>query len=687
MDKRPDNSLPQPEPIEGLVARFERRLRAQHTLSGVVEGACLGLMVIGVAIAAIRTEWADPAYWWVWLVAALALTIAGAAYRAMQPIDTVDAARQIDRAHGLHDRISTAVSLASRQDLSATDTAFVRAQLNDAIRHVDSVELHQAAPWRRPPDTLLLTIVLVAVLAIGFLPMAEHEETLPEPFQVRHAPVLDAATLALERSRLEQFRRDIEDLSDDEAEELAREIESLLDAVEAREISDREFAERIDELLEERFGDTTEGDSLAALERALADAAAETAAEHADVLEEHEELERALDALEDGDFQEAADALEELAERLDDGDLSPEEASRLADVLERFADHLDGHEDRLQDLFDSNRDRFESLADQFDGLDGEGLEGQEQLLEDARQAMEDAANQRDQFADSDTRRQVEQLSRELEEAAEELRDDPSDAQDRPDDGHRGDEQQPDDADPQQGGENGDDEQDGRDVVDEDRIDDGEAQRGQEQQDRDEPDYRDRPGRQLSDAAEQLEEMEEQRQRQEQRQRARDQLEDMRENMSRGGEDDEERAEQMEDFLDRARGEGADASDQDQDEAEGPSEEQGGDDGQAEAEESANGEGSGGASEDGTTDEGWAGDDEELDFEYREEHLEGAESGEGPSRSEIIESAGEEGFATTEYQDVFADYEAIAEEVMEREQVPDGYRHYIERYFQLIRPQQ
>ena len=96
-----------------------------------------------------------------------------------------------------------------------------------------------------------------------------------------------------------------------------------------------------------------------------------------------------------------------------------------------------------------------------------------------------------------------------------------------------------------------------------------------------------------------------------------------------------------------------------------------------------------AGEGGPDDEGLLGDGEspgqEEEFEHTPEQLDGTAAEEGMTRSEVIESAADEGFATTEYQDVYADYEDIAQEVMERDEVPDGYRYYIERYFQLIRP--
>jgi hypothetical protein len=62
-----------------------------------------------------------------------------------------------------------------------------------------------------------------------------------------------------------------------------------------------------------------------------------------------------------------------------------------------------------------------------------------------------------------------------------------------------------------------------------------------------------------------------------------------------------------------------------------------------------------------------------------------EPGRGPTRSEVIRSSAARGFATSEYRDVYADYLDHAEEVIEDEAIPPGYRFYVRRYFQLIRP--
>jgi hypothetical protein len=64
-----------------------------------------------------------------------------------------------------------------------------------------------------------------------------------------------------------------------------------------------------------------------------------------------------------------------------------------------------------------------------------------------------------------------------------------------------------------------------------------------------------------------------------------------------------------------------------------------------------------------------------------------EQGQGPTRSEVIREAGQRGFVTRGYERVHTDYERHAEAVLERDRVPGGYRFYVRRYFQLIRPRE
>lgn len=66
-------------------------------------------------------------------------------------------------------------------------------------------------------------------------------------------------------------------------------------------------------------------------------------------------------------------------------------------------------------------------------------------------------------------------------------------------------------------------------------------------------------------------------------------------------------------------------------------------------------------------------------------VQGQDTGNGESRSQVILGAAEKGFASRGYQNVYREYQTVAEEALKQDEIPGGYRFYVRRYFQLIRP--
>lgn len=66
---------------------------------------------------------------------------------------------------------------------------------------------------------------------------------------------------------------------------------------------------------------------------------------------------------------------------------------------------------------------------------------------------------------------------------------------------------------------------------------------------------------------------------------------------------------------------------------------------------------------------------------------GLDTKQGPTNSEVILGAAQRGFKGSGYKKVFTDYHTHAEEQINKDQIPDGYRFYVHRYFQLIRPRE
>jgi hypothetical protein len=81
-----------------------------------------------------------------------------------------------------------------------------------------------------------------------------------------------------------------------------------------------------------------------------------------------------------------------------------------------------------------------------------------------------------------------------------------------------------------------------------------------------------------------------------------------------------------------------------------------------------------------------GDATSLAAKHQSSQLSGKQ-GAGPSRSATILGSAEHGFASRDYKTVYRDYSQVVEGVMSKERVPPGYRYYIKRYFQLIKPRE
>lgn len=77
----------------------------------------------------------------------------------------------------------------------------------------------------------------------------------------------------------------------------------------------------------------------------------------------------------------------------------------------------------------------------------------------------------------------------------------------------------------------------------------------------------------------------------------------------------------------------------------------------------------------------------LQARLRTVQVTGQRRGDGPTRAQVIRTAAQEGFTSQDYRRVHAEYWEHAREVVHAGDVPPGYRSYVRRYFQLIRPRE
>ncbi|HKO49315.1 MAG TPA: hypothetical protein VJV79_16390 [Polyangiaceae bacterium] len=83
----------------------------------------------------------------------------------------------------------------------------------------------------------------------------------------------------------------------------------------------------------------------------------------------------------------------------------------------------------------------------------------------------------------------------------------------------------------------------------------------------------------------------------------------------------------------------------------------------------------------------AGDASDLKGKTKDVTAAGADTGQGAASSQVIYGAAERGFVGRGYKQVFTDYQTVAERALNQDEIPSGYRFYVRRYFQLIRPRE
>ncbi|MCW5801937.1 MAG: hypothetical protein KIT31_06075 [Deltaproteobacteria bacterium] len=213
------------------------------------------------------------------------------------------------------------------------------------------------------------------------------------------------------------------------------------------------------------------------------------------------------------------------------------------------------------------------------------------------------------------------------------------------------------------------------------------QKPNKQESRQEQDERERQASQkLKDAARETGKVDQDQRKQASQKKISSQMDDLREAMRRAkqkgnkqGNDPFGKNGKNSDFARRARGQKGNG------EAWRPGQGQDGN-GQAKNGQKGNGNGNGGKEwgvgtggplEGAPTDK--SGNTKDVDIEAK------SHGKEGGSTRETILSAAQKGFSSTRYQDIYARYQKMVEEVMNNEKLPSSYKYYVKRYFAKIHP--
>lgn len=631
--------------LRGLLVHTALRVRLQRAIDASTLFAVAGLGLAGLAVALTKTDALPEADAALYLWGCAALPLLAGLVGVLRPVRPLLVAKLIDRSHDLDDRVSNAIAFAREE----APTAFMSAAMDDAAARASKLSPKAAMPLRLPRELVAVVGLSIGVGLLGFLEVPRvFEERIPfggiDPVRL-HADDIDAY-----ESSLRDLLADPD--TNDEVRAAAREFNRIIEDI-ADERLDREESLRRIADLERRLQRARPAD---------AELMRESLRELGEDLRRSNLANELSAALNDADAARAEAEMRRLAERVRQDETRRRDLESLRRALARAAerraldrsDDIQRREEQLNRLLRRQRERTQPPSERDRRLLQRRRRELDRLRRQHREAM-------------DRQRQLERLRRELRRTAESL-------------GQREQQRAADDLE--------------RGAQDLNRM--ARSQMSEEDM------------RQLERQLRELRELiRRARQQQAQGQRGRG-----RQGQGQG---------RMDRFVLRARGQGDGEGVQlgvpgqggqqgQQGQGQGQGQEgrgQGeqpqmlvlGGQGEANAileipgmgqQQQSGGQGGGqrepgpgaGTGHDPTT----LDDPTRTASTHRTVRVEG-QQGEGPSRSEVIMSSAQRGFANRPYEETYTEYRGHAEEVLERDEVPPGYRSYVRRYFQLIRPRE
>ncbi len=665
-------------PILARTDAVTRRIRLARGLRAAATTFAFGVTGIALALTAARLGWLAWGDFRIAIALGIGAPLALTGAAAMRGLPSLLPAELVDRAHALHGRFATALELGA----SPAPSPLAELAIADALSRVGDVSPARAFPIRLPTHARALVVAGAALLVASTLhrPPAPAPPSAPAPHL---APLLvHADDLALEHEELQQI-----EARTDPTPELRRAIDdtnALLEALEDRAVDRTEALRQLGELAARL--DRPRPAALVAREDVLEAIG--------DRLGRGETTADLAQALREGDAEAARQALDSLADRLRARTLSADERRRLREALAEARtpvgdDELERQIEEAEAAVETQRAAAQS-------------EESERLLEQRRDEVQRLREQHERRMEAE--RELERLERELGDAADDL----------------GEDQGQDD--------------EAADSLDDAAEDLNRTARDQQSEE------------QMQQLAQQLRQLREmiRRQREQQGGSGED-----GEGGQGSGEGSSGAAGRMDRYVLRAGGEGegtegmsvgtrssggaggegqtegseGEGGEDDQGTPGGTSGSASGQDGEGgegqgadgepqqmlilgdasgestailelpgfgrrgsgDARGGGEGEGEGGAGAGSDHDPASLADPTDRSGDHRTVAVHGDDRGRGPSRSEVIRGGAARGFASRDYERVYADYEAHAERAIEEDEIPPGYRFYVRRYFDLIRP--
>lgn len=633
--------------IERPARRAARRLRARRAILWAAKALAGGLVAAAVLLVLRKVGVLSEQACQIGLALAVLQVVVAAGVAYARRLPRRAGAVALDRFHGLSDRLSSALSFGELR--SEERTPFMLAAIEDALEHGERVDPRRAVPMRAPREWPFLVAMSVAIVAILAFEVRRHE-----PIAV--AKTIDAIDVTEDDlDAMREFLREVDQrLQTDEAKAAIQEFNQLIEDL-ANKRLDRTEAFRRMQQLEDRLLRGREADAKA-LEEALRKMGEE--------LKKSELSKPTGEALSDKDLEAAERALKDLAKKLREdrakGAIDKQQLEKLRDAMKKASEE---QAKRAEALAQKREELKQDLLKQRQRADAGANEQEKSLLQKKERELDRLDREHEQQREA--QRELDRLDRDLQKAAEDLMKDL--------------------------GLSADD---------------------------------------LDSAAQDINRMAKQEMTQEEKEQLRQKLQELRETMRQQSQGGAGQMQRLRVFQQRAQGQGQPGQGGQQGQGQG----QQGQGQQGQGQQAGNGQGQGqgqqgqgqgqqgetwilgpngekilmltkgqgqgggnqgqGGGGQGQQGQGWGtGHDEDVQGKQatnlkgatQDTQVQGNETGQGGSRSEVILGAAERGFASKGYNKVYREYHTVAEEALEKDEIPGGYRFYVRRYFQLIRP--
>lgn len=535
----------------------------------------------------------------------------------------------LDQFHGSKDRVTSALSFSRLP--AAARTPLMQAAIEDGTALAGQLDPRRAVPIRLPPETAVVFGLVLGLVALSLLEV-RHYRALPTPRMFE--------PMAMSADDIELFR------------DMAKELATKTDDPRAL-VAVRRFNQLVEDIAEHRLDRHEVFQRMGDLERDLKDnleldrdARDEGLKGLARELQKSGLSKAAATALDENQLADAEKALRELAEKLKkkEGRPSAAELDKLRQALEKASrsneERAKGIEQRRRELEEERKSLLKKKREQPDAGTNPELD---KKLADNERRLEHLDRERNRAERS--QRQMSELDKQLAEAARDL-----------------------------------------------MRDAGQSARDLEQ------------------GAQDINRMAKQETSDQQKQELLRKLQEMRELMRQQGKGGKDQMQRLQKFGQRARGQSGGGQGQ-TGEGQGEGQKGGKKDGplrlgsgpgsvsiEIPVPKSVSGQGQGapgdkpGGREPGTGAEYGSGHDSKLvgdatDLKGKTTDVTaaGADTGQGTASSQVIYGAAERGFVGRGYKKVFTDYQTVAEQAIVQDEIPAGYRFYVRRYFQLIRP--